>query len=555
MNSIFERHPEQDLLRYLDGELSARQSRRLAGHLEDCGRCRAELEEFQATLADCASFRKTVVAQTPEAPAPWRDLYRDFSRIDESLANNSLLVRLMRPLVHSGVPRWAFLAGLTVLIVLFSLNQLRQAPSVQAATLLKKAVAVSQSQPHPARRIRVRSSRHPEFTRMSGVQAALVQVAQAEAVATLFQKANWDWNDPLSASAFEQWRDRQAQKTDEVMAVNDPAEPSEHLTQIRTTSAGGEVESASITLNTDDYDAVSERLVFRDQEWVELSDIAGTSTESAGGAGVPTVEPPVRAAEPPSRPAAFAPGSSASISDEIQVLSALNGIGADLGDPVDVSLAGGKVKVTGPAEIPAQRQEEIRASVASLPHVEVAFTSLPPSPTPTVVSAPNGSAAGAVNSPMQARLEKQLGGHAGFDRFSTQLLDLDDAAMQRVYALHRLAQKFSPEDEASLGSKDRAVLDELSRKHIAVLAEKLDSMEKILAPALSALGGTAASVPPAAHANWQPAADDVFRSASRMDMLLSRMLGMTPGNASPSELMTALGELDSDLADCRRALK
>jgi len=554
MGSIFESHPERDLLRYLDGELSPRRSRQVARHLENCGRCRAELEEFQNAVADCAGYGSALKAQMLGAPAPWRDLYRDFSRIDEALANNSLLVRLMRPLVHSGVPRWAFLAGLTVLVVLLSLNQLRQAPSVQAATLLRKAVAVSQSQPHPARRIRVRSSRQPEFTRMSGVQAALVEVAQAQAVAALFRKANWDWNDPLSARAFGEWRDQQVHKTDEVTEVKDPAAPSEHLTRIRTTSAEGEVEAASITLDTGDYDAVSERLEFRDQEWVELSEIAGTSTESAGGSGAESVEAPVRAAEPPSRPAAFAPGSSASISDEIQVLSALSEIGADLGDPVDVALADGKVMVTGPAEIPARRQDEIRASVANLPHVEVAFTSLPPAAAPPA-SAANGSTAGAATSPLEARLEKHLGGHAEFERFSSQLLDLDDAARQRVFALHNLALRFSPEEEARLGAKDRNLLHELSRKHTAVLAEKVESMEQMLLPVLSSLGGTAVSVPMVTHVAWQPAADDMLAGARRLDVLISQMLGMTSGNPSPADLMTALGQLRADVNDCQRALK
>ena len=561
MSSLLERHPAQDLLPYLDGELSARRAGKVSGHLESCGRCRAELDEWQDTLADCASYRKAVAAQMPAAPEPWRDLYRDFSRIDESLANNSLLVRLMRPLVHSGVPRWAFVAGLAVLIVLLSLNQLRQAPSVQAATLLRKAVAVSRSQPRAAHRIRVRSSRQPEFTRLPGVQAALVEVAQAQAVAALFQKANWDWNNPLSASAFEQWRDRQVHKTDEVTAVHDPQSPSEHLTQIRTTAAEGEVEAASITLDTDDYDAVSERLEFRDREWVELSEISEVPAESAGGSGASTMGVPVRAAETPSRPAAFAPGSSASISDELQVLSALNSIEADLGvgELEDVTLTDGKVLVRGPGSIPQQRQEEIRSSLAKLPHVEVEFTSLPPVSAPSEVAAAGGSAAGAAGSPMETRLEKRLGGHAEFDRFSTQLIDLDDAAMKRVYALHNLAQKFSPEAEARLSAQDLNLLHELSRKHSAVLAEKIGAMEKLLVPTLSSLGGTAASVSSAGHTSWQSAADDVYRNGRRMEVLISQMLGMTQGKAStnalPSELMAALNELRADLDDCGKALR
>jgi hypothetical protein len=452
-------------------------------------------------------------------------------------------------------------AGLAVLIVLLSLNQLRQAPSVQAATLLRKAVAVSESQPHAAHRIRVRSSRQPEFTRLTGVETALVEVAQAQAVAALFQRANWDWKNPLSASAFEQWRDRQVRKTDEVKAVQDPQSPSEHLTRIRTTAADGEVEAASITLNTDDYEAVSERLEFRDREWVELSEISENPTESASGSGASTTGVPVRAAETPSRPAAFAPGSSASISDELQVLSALNSIEADLGvgELQDVTLAGGKVLVTGPGSIPQRRQEEIRSSLAKLPHVEVEFTWLPPVSAPSEVAAVNGSSAGAAGSPMETRLEKRLGGHAEFERFSTQLLDLDDAAMKRVYALHNLALKFSPEAEAKLSAQDLNLLHELSRKHTAVLAEKTAEMGKLLVPTLSSSGGTAPSVSGTGHTSWQLAADDVYRNGRRVDLLISQMLGMTQGkaanNALPSDLMAALNELRADLDDCGKALR
>src|ERR1700683_2309185 len=116
MSSLFERHSDRKLVRYLDGELSPRSARKVARHLESCGPCRAELEELQNSLAECALYRSALASQMPAAPAPWRDLYRDFSRIDESLANNSLLVRLTRPLVHAGVPRWTFVTGLAGLI-------------------------------------------------------------------------------------------------------------------------------------------------------------------------------------------------------------------------------------------------------------------------------------------------------------------------------------------------------------------------------------------------------------------------------------------------------
>jgi hypothetical protein len=300
-------------------------------------------------------------------------------------------------------------------------------------------------------------------------------------------------------------------------------------------------------------------LEFRDAEWVELSEISETSTENAGGSGMAHVEAPVRAAEPPSRPAASAPGSSASISDEIQVLSALSGIGADLGELQDVTLTDGKVVVTGPGSIPAQRQGEIRASLANLPHVEVEFTSLAPVSVPATAASTSTSTASTTVSAMESRLEKQLGGHAEFDRFSTQLLDLDDAAMKQVYALHNLSQKFSPEDEAKLSAQDLTVLHELSRKHAAALAEKVGSMDKMLVPALSSLGGAVAAAHPAAYTNWQPAAEGVFQSARRVEVLISQMLGMTQAsnatNALPSDLIAAMNELRANLDGCRKALQ
>ena len=558
MNSLLARHPERDLVRYLDGEMPARKSAKVARHLESCGRCRAELETWKESLAECARYQHELAARMPETPQPWRDLYRDFSRIDESLANPSLLVRLTRPLVHSGAPRWAFATGLAALIVLLSLNQLRQAPSVQAASILRKAVAISESHPRAAHRIRVRTSHQQEFTRMAGAQAAVLAVAEAQAVSALFQAAHYDWDDPLSARAFQQWRDQQVHKTDEVTTVSNPQLPSWAYTQIKTTSPEGEIESATLTLNQGDYQPLEEVLEFRDHEWVELSEIS--EGDIAGGTLGRHVDIPVRAAEPPSRPAALSPESSASISDELQVLSALSASEADLGDPVEVSLAGGKVKVIGGDGISPRRQDQIRASVAEIPHVEVEFA--PPSPAaapPETGATIAGTASAAPVSPLETRLEKQLGGHAELDRFSTQVLDLDEAAMQRVYALRRLAEKFSPQEEAQLRAQDRNALDELSRKHAAVLAEKVSGMERILLPTLTSLGGTVASVHPAGHTAWQPAAQDIYRSARRVEVLVSQMLGMTQGNASsnalPSDLMAALQELQGNLDDCQKFLQ
>src|ERR1017187_10158726 len=469
MSSFRMRHPEEiSLVRYLDGDLPAREAGKVAGHLESCSQCRAAFEALQSTVADCASYRQNVLAAMPAPPAEWRDLYRDFSRIDESLAHEPLLVRLARPLVHAGAPRWAMAAVLAMLVVLGVFYQLRQAPSVQAATLLKRAIATAEAKARPVHRIRVRTG-NLDFTRVIGPRAPLTSAAAGPSfealvkIGTLFSQAHYPWNDPLSARSFEQWREQQVHTTDEVSTVAAGY-------RIRTVAREGEIAEASITFEASDLMPVDERIEFRDNEWVELTDIAESTTESGGITVAPRVEVPVRAAELPSRPAAFAPGPSASISDELQVLSALHEVEADLGDPIEVSLANGKVLVTGRAGLLPGRQQKIQAALANLPLVEMQFDPLQPAVVPPEAALSSAGGSAIPRPVIQSRVEKQLGGRPAFERFSAQILDSDDDVRKRAFALHNLARKFPADSEAQLNAKDRELLTALSRKHAAVLS-------------------------------------------------------------------------------------
>jgi hypothetical protein len=421
---------------------------------------------------------------------------------------------------------------------------------------LKRAIATAEAKPRLVHRIRVRTG-NLDFTRVIGSQAPLTSAAAgpsleaAVKIGALFNLANYDWNDPLSARSFEQWREQQVHTTDEVSTVAAGY-------RVRTVTREGEIAEASITFEASDLMPVDERIEFRDNEWVELTEIAESTTESGGITVAPRVEVPVRAAEPPSRPAAFAPGPSASISDELQVLSALHEVEADLGDPIEVSLSGGKVLVTGRAGLLPDRQQKIQAALANMPLVEMQFDSLQPAAIPP--QAALSSAGGSANPRpvIQSRVEKQLGGRAAFDRFSAQILESDEDAMKRVYALRALAQKFPPDTESQLTAGERELLMTLSREHTAVLSQKVSTLASLLLPTLSSLGGTAALVHAAPHAAWQPAVEDLFRSSAHVDKLVSIMLGMTPSDGStaslPTDLLSSLKDLQSNLDDCQRLI-
>ena len=96
MSNLAERHPGDGLLlRYIDGEMPARKARQVHRHLEACWQCRTEIEDLQATVAECVHYRQSVAAQLPEPPQPWSDLSREFDRIDASFATEPVWKKLL----------------------------------------------------------------------------------------------------------------------------------------------------------------------------------------------------------------------------------------------------------------------------------------------------------------------------------------------------------------------------------------------------------------------------------------------------------------------------
>ena len=536
-------------LRYLDGELPARKARQVRRHLEACWQCRAEIEALDATVADCMRYRKQVLAaQLPEAPSAWADLTRGFDRIDAELSSEPFWKRLFH-IPPSLV--WSAAAVAVAVLVCAVWYQLRETPSVEAAVLLKKAAAAAEHQPAHPRRYRIRTNT-AQVIRTAG-PAKSAELPLPPAISALFEEAHYDSADPLSARSYSAWRDQLPEKHDEVT-------PGENSYAIRTTTDSGEVVAANLTLRTSDLLPLEAKLEFRDRNWIEFTDLSevpdlhdGSPVANSGGS-------PMRPAVP-SRPAAISPGESASITDELQVLAALHGIGADLGDPVELKLSQGHVEVSGVGVSP-ERQRQIRGALESLPHVEVAFSDPGAAPAPVQATAPEPAPvvpsppASATGSKLQTRLEQQLGGRAELDRFSARVLDWNEAAMARAYALRALAQRFPAEQEAAMNAEDRRVLRQMVREHISAAEAHIRGLESVLAPVLTALGAPAVVQPQAAPSGtWQASAEQVFRSSRRVEVLMSVLLGVTSGEKPttdlPAALLTALRETRANVDQCK----
>jgi hypothetical protein len=290
------------------------------------------------------------------------------------------------------------------------------------------------------------------------------------------------------------------------------------------------------------------------KEFAVSNKITEPLIRNSAESGVAPVEVPPRSAVP-SRPAAVVPGPTVSISNELQVMSVLHEIGADLGDPVQVSLSDNRVQVRGVGLAP-ERKQEIQAALEPLPFVAVNFSDPAPSPLPADAAAAQTTVPPNTASAYRARLEAQLGGHGPLDNFTGQVLNWNESAMAHAYALRILAQQF-PTD-TSMSEQDRATLRGLARDHLTALALPLSNYDHSLVPVLHGLGAN--SVAPAVSVNngWQSASEEVFQAARQVEMLSSMLLGVTPGQSAdpdlPSKLLGAVNTLRADLDQNQRLL-
>jgi hypothetical protein len=371
--------------------------------------------------------------------------------------------------------------------------------------------AAAEAPPDPARRIRIRAGGQ-SLVRPAVLHTNRTAAAQP-GLAALFTTARYDWEDPFSARSFAAWRSQLSDKEDEVRTLPGP------LYEIRTTTRSGSLTEAVLALRAIDLRPVRETLRFRG-ETVEITEAepAVVSAQQAPPPVAPSVQP--------------GPDRNPGPSEELQVIAALHRIGADLGEPVEVSLNGGAVHVRGTGLSP-QREQQVRAAVAGVPGVAVEFER----PTAEALQAGEGrKVAGVLGG--QSELASRLG-EEGINR----VLDTSEAVTGRAYALQALSRRFPPGVEAQLADAERGVLATLRSEHVSALAARLDELELALAPVLGELP------PSEAHnADWHTATSRLLTAAQRLDQLLNGMLaGSGDISARVPDLAAALRRLDAEV--------
>jgi anti-sigma factor RsiW len=515
MNSPAERHLNPGTLRqFADGELPAAEQSRAERHFAECPECRNLRDEATEGWMVYLDYRSTIVLQGTSLPANWSDLQAGMEEVDARIR-----ARRKSRAARNTWWRWAT-AGLAAAALVAAYYGYRQTPSVQAAGLLRKAVAAARP-PLPGARIRLHTRRRDV------VRPAAVPPGGRDELASLFANAGYDWNLPFSAQAFEEWRDRLPDKHDAVhlLAHDGGSGPPVYL--IRTSSAANALASATLVLRASDYLPVRETLEFRAHDSVEITSEPGEPAEIRTPALAPAAATAERIAAVPLAVR------------QLRALAALHAIHADLGE-VELSAAGQILTIQG-GGIGDARREQIQRAVGSMDGIELSLDSGAEAPAPGTRT--TDAAGPAPEAPLRGLLASHLGAGAPVDEAINQILDASDAMLAQAFAWNSLAGWFSPKAEAALADADRASLlrlrDDYSREFLA----QFERLAQLLSP-LATVGQTAARD----SGTWQYQAAAVLANAKSLDAVLSAGFASASAAGPPGQMM---GRLEDALRNAK----
>jgi hypothetical protein len=294
--------------------------------------------------------------------------------------------------------------------------------------------------------------------------------------------------------------------------------------------------SASLILRAQDLRPAGGAFEFEGEGSVDMEETAAPAAPTAHKIPPATAGEPV--VETPATPA-----------DILHVLAALDEIGADAGEPIEVSgiASSGKVAVHAIGLTPERRQKVAQA-LAALPRVALDFDAPGRSPSTTHPAVSERSST-SIPVPLRSQFEERLGGAIALQETTDRVLDAAASALGRAHAVAVLARHFPPPVEAGLAAEDRTLLLALRQRHVAELNRLAVQIRTQLKPLLS----TSNQAPPAAAGdNWQAQASVLVASAQTLDEALNRLLAGSYSEASGEAM---LGNLTSQLQRFEAAIE
>lgn len=496
---------DADLILFENRELSSQSASTVETHLEHCPACQSRLKQLQEGISAYRDYRKHVLQPSlPQPAAEWPSLCTKLAEIDREKEGKSF--SLVPKLFWVAV---AFASALLVTTWYFSKGT--QQPEIRQ--LLTESAALPPV-PH-ARLLLTANGRHwsrPAVLRSYEEMPATADHSTLDHIQTLFIKAHYNWEDPLSARSFAQWRNQLPEKQDQVTTVRDEA-GRKCFYRLQTRTSASILHTASLTLRADTSRAVNAAFEFVGKENIEMAEQS------------PDMEKNVRArARNVPVPYAKTTETLATPEDELRVFAALNAIGDDGEDPIEVNFDQSRqhVLVTGIGLSPARRKE-VEEALKHLPNTLVNFDSTPPA---KAKKGPDGNTdiySADVNPAFHQILESKAGGAQQLQLITDRALEASNKLFAQSHALLVLAQKFPPAVEGSLGASGQGMLRALRQRHAFALEQTVLQLGEALKPLLNS-SIVLKELPDQSSFSWQRNAVEIFENARNLDGMISRLL-------------------------------
>jgi hypothetical protein len=322
-----------------------------------------------------------------------------------------------------------------------------------------------------------------------------------EQLRSTLTEAGLDWDEPLSASGYQSWHDRQHIREDHI------ARAGNHLLRLTTTVPDGLVAEQSLTVRDTDFHPVQRTVELRDSGTVEIAelDFKVLPWNAVDANAFEPLDIPLTAVgTTPARVLPFlrlpAIPTEAQLDEaELGARLMLNQLHADSGEPIEIHRSAQGVTVDGLVET-EKRRRELQAGLQTVPNVIFAVQSdesLKANPSPAnavqsiaVASMPDQP------SPLETYLKSRGRSIAEISDLAQQLLNNALTISQESKELVDLQTRFGPTESKSVLAS--ATLSELVYSHHERLEAALKRGRELLADAQSASAANRDASPPKA---------------------------------------------------------
>jgi DNA-directed RNA polymerase specialized sigma24 family protein len=372
----------------------------------------------------------------------------------------------------------------------------RRPPTVSASELLQRA-EIWDSRPSPAtqsgvvfQRVRIHTKKTTTertlYRDVAGRRKPKLVVPREVDVEVnhLLENAGIDLQQPLSAANFRGWHDHLSEWTDEIRSAD------ANVLMLVTDTSSSIVKESTLSVRKTDFHPVARRVVMRDSEEIEISelnyDVLSWDAINASSLFEEPAAPPAGVQQPTAN----------SMEIEMAVRYALHGIGADLGEPIEIQTdtpGPASVSVVGIVASPGRKQE-LLAVLGGMPHVtarlqteQEAAQALPEQPSQVREAKPLVVAA---HSPIEKELLNYCGDPLAVESFSQHAVVVTKDLMAHAWALRHLSERYATAESPgglALSPSSRRMLQAMRRDHFRAMSAATSELATLLRPVLQSI--------------------------------------------------------------------